>query len=402
MHVLVLTDGLPYPLTSGRLRQYHLVRQLACRHRISLLSTVPPGHSLMHVAALSDAVDWISTVPSRRLAPAAGPRAVGVLEESIGGASPVAREVSRRISQRHAEARIDVVLNARLPLPLGEVLPGVPVVADICDTVSAGLRRRLSLVPWHQRPWTRLKLAETRMIERRILPQSDALLFASARDRSAMSSYGPLPPSTVLPNGVDLDYWRRRTAVRAPNSVVFAGAMPYAPNDDAARFLLRDVLPLLRRVRPDVRVVIAGRDPGHALSTAAAARGVELTGAVDDLRPYLEAATVALAPLRFGSGIQNKILEAMAMELPVVTTPLAYAGMTTDDAIPGVVVAEDARGLARATLQALQSADEDPAPCAVARRWVSTRFVWDDMGRRLEQVLDEAVARGPRLDRPAR
>ena len=212
------------------------------------------------------------------------------------------------------------------------------------------------------------------------------LLFASVRDRDAL--VGRSSRATVVPNGVDTGFWRRVAPERGANTIAFTGAMDYPPNTDAALYLAETILPLVQRTIPDARALIVGRDPPPRLERAGQLPGVTVTGFVDDVRPYLEQATVFAAPLRFGAGIQNKVLEALAMELPVVASPLAADGLRTEDGqTPPAQVAGSAQEFADLIVRALHERASDPAPDTAARRYVETHFVWRRSGEKLDQVL---------------
>ena len=389
MHVLVVTDGFPFPLTSGRLRQFHFLTQLARQHRITLVSAVPPNQPSEHADALAGDVERIVTVHTRRLSR-------GVRAKTWSRIHPEGTgRISERIAALHAEDPFDVVFNARLPIAFRRLLPGLPVVSDISDAVSDGLVERMQFAATWEAPILLAKHLDARRDEDRITAGSDHLLFASARDRAILTARRPsMPPSTVVPNGVDLDYWQRRTPTLGRDTVVFAGAMPYAPNEDAAIHLIRTIMPIVRRSRPDVRLVIVGRDPRPRLVAAAAGEpNVELTGYVEDMRDQLERASVVVAALRFATGIQNKILEAMAMAVPVVTTPVAEAGLLIPgDVPPPLAVASDPGDLAALIVRRLEAADHGAPPDLDARAWVGERFRWDAVGATVDEILRSTTA----------
>jgi glycosyltransferase involved in cell wall biosynthesis len=173
--------------------------------------------------------------------------------------------------------------------------------------------------------------------------------------------------------------------------------MDYPPNTDAALFLIQEILPLVRRSVPDARVLIVGRDPPPRLLSVGQQPGVSVTGFVEDVRPYLEQATVFVAPLRFGAGIQNKVLEAMAMEVPVVASPLAADGVRAVGGQPAPVqVAQDQQQFADLIIRQLAEQANTAAPYTEARRFVERHFVWRRSGEILEQVITNlAPSRAP-------
>src|SRR5512145_3328973 len=191
-----------------------------------------------------------------------------------------------------------------------------------------------------RRPALALRYLQFKQIEKKMIGKTPHLAFVSWRDREAV--LGPRPGSQVIPIGVDHQYWHRKGPASRSPCIAFTGVMNYAPNEDAALYLIDKIMPLVRRALPQLEVLIVGRDPSPALmQKARQSAHVTVTGFVDDMRPYLERAAVFAAPLRYGSGIQNKILEAMAMAVPVITTSIAADGLRLDIASePPVSVAD--------------------------------------------------------------
>ncbi len=196
----------------------------------------------------------------------------------------------------------------------------------------------------------------------------------------------------LIPQAVDLRHWTRRSREPETDTVVFTGAMDYPPNHDAALRLINEVLPLVRQVIPEVKAYIVGRDPLPALEeTARRLPWVTVTGQPDDMRDYFERATVACAPLRFASGMQFKVLEALAMEVPMVTTAVAADGLRIDGQEPPLLVGADSAELADGVVRLLQDADERRRVARAGRRFVEEHFSWDRSVEKLEELLFEAA-----------
>jgi glycosyltransferase involved in cell wall biosynthesis len=271
----------------------------------------------------------------------------------------------------------------------------LPVVIDMCDATSLRLEREMTVATRSRRAALRVQVRQVRRTERRMLARGDRLFFASARDREAL-----LPDTVVydrntaiVPNGVDTVFWDRTSPRLGTDEIVLTGAMSYGPNVDAAVRLARVILPLVRRTRRDARLSIVGRDPAPAVSATADLPGVTVTGFVDDVRPYLERAAVFAAPLRFGAGIQNKLLEAMAMGVPSVVTGLVADGLRTPagDEAP-VVIADADEAFAAAIVAALDRAAADPSPDQAARAYVTAQFSWQRSGSDLAGLIESACA----------
>ena len=384
MRLLYLTAEVPYPLTSGYLRHYHLLRLLSRRHEIVLLSltrraAVDPA-ARVALAAFAERV--IVFGPSRRSGPHRARRWVELRRS--------ARELRRAVAEQLAGGAVDaVVLTGKDTFPALRAVRDVPLVIDVCDAASLRLAGQLALTSGRRRLALRARVAEMRAIERRLAAATPHLLFASERDRTAiLGDRG----GVVMPNAVDLDAWRRHRPPSVRDRVVFTGVMSYAPNHDAALRLVRDVVPRIRARRPATELVLAGRDPLGALRAAAASRGgVEVTGACADLRPHVEEAAVYCAPLRFAAGVQNKLLEALAMEVPVVATPVAAAGLRTDGEDPPIVVADDDDGIAAAVAALLADPAERARLAAAGRRFVERHFSWERSAALLEAELAAAT-----------
>ena len=207
----------------------------------------------------------------------------------------------------------------------------------------------------------------------------------------------------VLPNGVELGYFTAG-AVRDSATLIFVGRMGYHANHAAAVQLISEVMPRVWERRPDARLLIVGADPRRALRALVRRAGprVEVTGAVADVRPYLRRATVSVNPLVYGVGVQNKVLEAMACEIPVVATPPACGGV---QAKPGeqLLVAEHADGCARHVLRLLDDASLARRIGAAGRAYVEAQHDWRAVARSLERIyLDVLAERAAAAETPRR
>src|SRR5262245_5310150 len=389
MRILYLTNGFPYPLTSGYLRHYFLIKELSQRHAITLLSIVGATFAAESVAALEPFTERVLTFASRSKSGSLKSKALGRLK-SLAGASQADQAVRRMreaVERMTLEEPFDAVLfSGKRTYPAIEGMRGLPLVVDMCDATSVKIRGSVRYTRRARLPLLLLDYLQVRAAERTLISNAAHMLFASVRDRDAL--IGRSSRATVVPNGVDTVFWRRTSRERGTNTVAFTGAMDYPPNTDAALYLVEEVLPLVQRAIPEARALLVGRDPTPRLARAGQRPGVTVTGFVDDVRPYLEQATVFAAPLRFGAGIQNKVLEALAMELPVVASPLAADGLRTEDGqTPPAQIAQGGQEFADKIVSVLRERTSNPAPDGAARRYVETHFVWRCSGEKLDQVL---------------
>lgn len=394
MRVLYVTNGFPYPLTSGYLRHYFLIRALARAHRITLLSVVGPGFLAGHADAMAPYTERVVTFAAADRGGTAWRKGAGRIRAALRDPAEIRQMrgvLARLLGEDGADA---IVLSGKTTYGAIRGLPAPPVIADMCDATSMRLQGQGRYAPPLRRAALAIERRRVRAAERSILARADHVLFASVRDREAILG-GAAPNATVLPNGIDAAFWRRTAAPLGANTLVFTGAMNYAPNVDAALHLIRDILPLVRRKVPDVRLLVVGHSPASAIVAAASGEpGVCVTGFVEDVRPYLEQATVFVAPVRFGAGIQNKLLEALSMELPAVASPLAADGLRTEAGEHAPVqTAETAAQFASAVLEQLARRRRDPAPLAAGRQYVERHFSWDRAGAKLQEILAVVAVR---------
>lgn len=397
MRILYLTSGFPFPLTSGHLRHFFLIKELAERHHVSLLSIVGRGFEAEHVEALEPFTETVETFRSRSHSPSLAGKVARRIAAAVRS-DPAVDAMRDAVRRLNTLSPFDVVLTGKRTVGALDAVPDLPVVADLCDATSARIRRSIRFANPLRVPFLALELAQIRRAERALAERADRSLFISSRDREDLSVPG-IDDSPIVPNGVDLDFWRRRSRSLGGNAIVFTGAMNYRPNTDAALRLVHDILPDVRAEVPDARLVVVGKDPTPRLLESGNQPGVEVTGFVDDVRPYLEQATVFAAPIRFGAGMQNKVLEAMAMEVPVVASPLAADGLRTEEGEPPPVeVADSVEAFVARIVAGLRAGAADPTPFATARTFIERNYTWAASGRKLEQILEEAVAnRGAQL-----
>ena len=332
-NVLYLVHRLPYPPNKGdKVRSYHLLKHLASLHQVYLGTFVDDPEDRAHVATVESMTADLHVVD---LLPAAAK-----LKSLQGLASGAAlslpyyadRSMQRWVNRVIAQQKIDaiVVFSSAMAQYVQAQLGAsdAPVVlVDFVDVDSAKWGDYASKHRWPLSWLYRRESSKLLEFERRVARQADHSFFVTARESALFAELAPECAARVstISNGVDADYYAPDSARASPFTqdlvapIVFTGAMDYWPNVDAAIWFANDVLPLIRLSKPQVRFVIVGRNPPEAVQSLAS-DGVSVTGTVPDVRPYLQYAGVVVAPLRVARGIQNKILEAMAMERPVVAS----------------------------------------------------------------------------------
>jgi glycosyltransferase involved in cell wall biosynthesis len=278
------------------------------------------------------------------------------------------------------------------------------VIWDSVDCISylfAQAAARSSSVRW--RILTGLDLERTRRFEAQIRDRMDGTLITSEVDRQALmllpsssNGRGDLPKSpqvAIIPNGVDLEYFEPGTEQRDPVALVFSGKMSYHANVTAALYLLSSIMPHVWRERPDAHLWIVGKDPDPVLYREAARcqDRVTITGSVPDIRPYVQRATLSVAPIVYGAGNQNKILEAMACATPVVATRRATAAFS---AIEGehLLVFEDAAEAAEQIVSLLSQPELAERIGRAGRDYVEQHHRWDTIAAHVEAIYGKSIA----------
>lgn len=389
MQIAFVTPRFPFPTTKGdKLRAYHEIRRLSRRHAITLVAGADEPVDAAALDAMRPFCESITVVPVgglRSLAPilARGPTTHLPLQALFYDTAPLRRAVRDALCRK----RLDVVhaSTIRMAPHLWDV-SGAPVVMDLVDTVSRGLALRRKTVgaalgfvyDWERRRLYDYELAACRRFAR--------LIVCAEADREALGS----PNVTVIRTCADLDqFWFTREG-RANDLIVMTGNMGYPPNVDAVTWFAGRVWPLVRAAHPNARFQIVGTRPAGAVRALGAQPGIEVVGAVPEMAPYLQHATLAISPMRGGSGMQTKALESMATGTPLVITSFANEGV---GAIAGeqALVADEPEAFARAVGDLLERPDLRDSLAGAAHAYVSREFSWDRHVELLEEVYAEAV-----------
>ncbi|NCF66520.1 MAG: glycosyltransferase [Chloroflexi bacterium] len=398
MRMLYITPAFQHPKVRGPNRHYHFVRELSQRHEITLLTVARsdiPDEAMEEVTSytqklfLFDAsgAAYTSTNKALSAVPAVGRQ----LSQDLLLRRTVA-EMRETFEQLLCEESFDVVLfHGKSVFPVIDEAYALPTVTDFCDATSMRIKTKIDYAPVAKRPLLALRYQQMKRREQDIIEKTPYQAFISSRDREAV--LGSKSTAEIIPNGLDLQYWKRREDSREPKSLIFTGVMDYAPNHDAAVYLIDEILPLLKSQVPDVKIYIAGRSPKPELVERAKQHPqVIVTGWVDDMRDYLERAAIFVSPLRYASGMQNKLQEALAMEVPIVTTSVAAAGLQINGEDAPLYVGDGAEQFAQRTLELLQSPDEQSRLASASRQFAEEYFDWARSAMQLEKMCYDAVA----------
>lgn len=388
LRILFISPYIPSPI---RVRPYNFIKYLAqLGHEITLLALVPPGEETASLETLNQWCQTVKTVPLprwRTLWNATWAVPTGLPLQAAYSRSP---EMAELIQKTQQAANFDVVHIEHLRgSELSSAVTGTPIVFDSVDSITLLFEHTSAAGPnWKSRLIARLDLARTRRYEGSLLSRYPRVLVTSPKDRDALLSFSTIRSSErfeVLPNGVDLDYFRPMDLPRDSQTLVFTGKMSYHANVAAALDVAQHVMPLVWQQFPKARFVIAGKDPASEIQALAADQRIIVTGTVPDLRPYLAQATAAVSPMRYGVGIQNKILEAMAMSTPAITTSKALSSLQTTVG-KEILVADTPQAVAENIITLFKDQAFAQRLGAAGRRYVERYHDWHVTARNLEAI----------------
>jgi len=398
-NLLYLVHRIPYPPNKGdKVRSYHILKHLAARHRVFLGTFADDPDDLQHVARLRELCAELRVIELSprlaRLRSVSGFAANEPLSVAYYRNAELARWVDTTLANEAIDACI-VFSSAMAQYVAGADAPRT-VLIDFVDVDSAKWAQYANSRWWplswvYRREGSRLLAFERAAADRAtrafFVTDAEADLFR----RLAPGCVGRIE---TIGNGVDTEQYAPSQALPSPFAtgslpVVFTGAMDYWPNVDGVRWFAEEVLPRVLDALPNAHFTIVGMRPTAAVKALASAH-VTVTGTVPDVRPYLQHAAVVVAPLRVARGIQNKILEAMAMARPVVATDACGAGI---DAVNGrhFVTAHDAATMADAVVSLLRDGEAARMMGNAARARIVARYTWAAQLRLLEEALAPAT-----------
>jgi glycosyltransferase involved in cell wall biosynthesis len=393
----VKMGGLWPPTSGGRTRSLKLISELSRRHDVTVVTTHGEGDDPAGLAETLPrcrrVISFEYHVPKRgsRSFPLTVARSwlsrdpVDLWKWRVGDVASCARELM-------ASGQVDVCvadfLFAVTNVPLGQLTPVVLfehnveylVWKRLCDVETSLWKKALLAVEWRK-----LRAREAAACRR-----ADLTIAVSRHDRDRLAALAPRAEVTWSPTGVDVDYFAPPLAHERPHHIVFSGSMDWHPNEDAVRYFMTDILPLVRLRIPGASFSIVGRNPTDALRAAARDAGAVVTGTLDDIRPAVGEASLCVVPLRAGSGTRLKIFEALAMGKAVVSTTLGAEGL---DIVPGqhFVAADGAPSFADAVVSLLTDEHRRRRIADAGRALVEERYSWAQVARPFERHCESLV-----------
>jgi len=400
--ILWVKSGGLLPLThGGRIRSYHLAKELASFHEVSLFTFA------------SEEEDPVAAhVPLREIfkevvcLPLKIPKARGLQEalnyaRNLVSTRPysmskycqpwIARELRTHLAKTSYDVLLcDFLLTAAV-VPWDWPHPKVLFTHNI-EAVIWERQYRVSKNPI----WKAVSYREYRMLERmerEYISGADHVLAVSEKDRDFFLRYAAKEKMTVIPTGVDVDYFRPQRGVEDPDLIVFTGSMDWMANEDGIIFFIEKVLPLVRQRFPKVKLSVVGRRPSERLRRIGASKqGVEVTGTVDDIRPYLARGCVYVVPLLVGGGTRIKIFEAMAAGKAVVSTTIGAEGLPVRHG-ENILLADEPEAFAKCVGELLSNTVLRIQISTSARVFVEEKYSWKAVGQIIAESLEAGAER---------
>jgi sugar transferase (PEP-CTERM/EpsH1 system associated) len=391
MKILFLTSRFPYPPIRGdKIRVFNQIRELSKNHEIVLATYATPDDG-RYYEPLKKYVKRIERVPFKKfrayLNAGAAVFSKSPLQVAYYSSPGMRATVERLISEEDPDI-IHAHLIRMAPYALG--YPEIPKVLDICDSMTLNYEHFLKYRGGLTRLLYALEKTRTKEYESTVPYDFDANLVVSPHDHDFISGLCPDARIEVVPMGVDTSYFKPAEGKREDNLMAFMGTMSYFPNIDAMTWFGHDILPIIRRTVPHAKLSIVGSDPTEEVEELAGDPAITVTGYVDDVRPFVAPATAFVCPIRAATGLNTKVLEAMAMGLPVIATPEACEGIGVDDGV-NVLYANDPMTFSERVIEVLQNHEFGRSIGLAGREHVKKQFTWAVVGTKMEEVYNDIL-----------
>lgn len=401
MRVAFITARPPYPLnTGGKIRTFHLLHQVSRVHDVTLVTAAQGKQDETALAALRDAIGGLAiravTVPPRG-SPWRRPVQTG---RSLCG--PLPYTWAAYCGERFRDHVHAVLRDAAFDLVHCDHVQAAPVFGALdtpprllhAHNIESVLIRRAA--EHAASPWKRSLLAwqytKTVRAEAAMHRCFDHSVVVSDVDRVELERISPGCAASVVPNGVDQAWLEPLADTGRSSAMAFVGSMDWLPNIDGARFFADAVLPRIRRQIPEAELWVVGRTPPPSLVRRWREAGIQVTGTVDDVRPFVARAALVVVPLRIGGGTRLKILEAWAVRKAVLSTTIGAEGLPAVNG-DNIALADTPEEMAACAVSLLRNPGEAARLGAAGRRVVEEEFTWPRVASRLLQAYEETVAR---------
>lgn len=391
--ILYVTTRLPYPLIGGdRLHIYHYLSELKkLGYNITLVTLVSDDDDLE--GALKDNSFYTKLVPIRFNKKTAYLNAI----KAVFNDKPFiveyfySKAMQKAIDNEIKTGNYDVIIGYIIrSLPYIKKYKNIKKIVHLCDSISMMYERRIKE---KKNLWDKLKIGieylKVRHYEDLCCKNSDIQIMISDADFDYLNKFTTTENMKVIGLATDTEYYKP-IEYEKKNNICFVGSMQYIPNSEAAMYFATEIFPLVKQEIPDAKFKIIGANPRQELFEATKnIEGIEITGRVEDVREYMKDCSVSVCPVRIAGGVQNKILEAMSMGIPVVTTPEGAEGIGADEDI--LTVAKNKEDYAKKVVDLLKNNQKQKEIGQKSREFIINNFSWNKVGEEWDKVIQEVI-----------
>lgn len=392
MKILFVANRIPYPPFRGdKLKIYNLAKRLSNKHELYLVTFVQSRNELKYIPELQKLFKEVSVTYLPKWKSALNCLLFGLGKKPFQVLYFKSTQFKKKVDELIKRINPDAIHIQHLRM--AQYLEDSNLkgrVLDLPDAFSLYWKRRQEIKrPLLNRIFDSIESRRVADYES-VMHKFDSCLVCSQEDLEFLKESQHPKHLYLLPNGVDLETFKPRKNDNAPSKrLLFTGNMDYAPNVDGVLYFVKEILPVIRQTIPDVHFTIAGQRPIKKISDLKT-ENIEVTGFVPNLADEYARAAVVVAPLRFGAGTQNKVLEAMAMGIPVVCTNIGFKGLGIENG-EGVYMETDPHKFAETTIKLLQDEELRSSVGEKGHRIIQQKFNWDEIANKLELYLTKAA-----------
>jgi sugar transferase (PEP-CTERM/EpsH1 system associated) len=386
MKIFVLLSRFPYPLEKGdKLRAYYQIKELSRTHEIHLCALSDKEVSETSISELRPYCKSIDVVKISKLGSyfqlASGIFFSKMPFQVLYFFSKTAKRKIRKLIKKYQVDHIYAQLIRTSEYV--KDLQGIPKTLDYMDALSRGMERRISNSPFYLKPFVKIEALRLKRYEHFIYAHFTTCTIISLQDRDLIVN-ADNESIEIIPNGVQHDYFYSQHRPKKYD-LIFTGNMSYEPNVLTAEYLAKEVIPLIANQNPLVQLAIVGANPSGRVK-ALANKHIQVTGWVEDIRTYYDEAKIFIAPMQIGTGLQNKLLEAMAMELPCITSELANNALGAKEN-ETVLIGRSAQEYAELALELLSNSEKAATFAAKGHQYVNDCFSWKTSVAKLSDLF---------------
>jgi len=386
MRLFVLLSRVPYPLEKGdKLRAFYQIKELSKNNEI-ILCALNPLRKLDKQKAFRELQPYCRSINFIDL-PWYG--IIWNMKKAFLKGIPIQSgyfyscRAKRKIKKLVEEYKPDHIYCQLVRTAEYFIKSEIPKTIDYQDVFSYGLKRRYNKANWLFKPFFKMEYKRLLKYENKLFDSFDNKTIISYPDQKLID-HPEREKIHIIPNGVDHDFFSPMER-KKEYDLVFAGNMAYPPNVDAANFLVKEIMPIVWKEKPESKVLLAGASPDRRV-VALKSEKVVVSGWMDDIREAYASARVFIAPMRIGTGLQNKLLEAMSMKIPSITTKLANDALKAKDG-EEVLIGNDAKALAQNILRLLEDDEFYTKLAENGFQFVNTEYSWEESTAKLEKIM---------------